>query len=757
MTDASALAAAVLATATPPAAAAATSSVLDYLARHAADHPRAFFSDAFPSLLYRLFVSSPSSPSFIDLAAADPDPALASLLLNLLAPSGPLLAAAAAADRLALIRFVFPSERLPYWLRVALAEDPSPGLPLASPLLASRVGSDLHLSVFEYYLFWFAYYPVSSADPAASASNPTHKSRSRIESWVSTLAPTAGATRKPGNKPEPCLYLKLLYAYLREFVPTAASTPPRRPSGTLLQRTASEETAAEADPFARAEFFLHTLIQFWLVGDDFSPLPVQTYRAFGLKLPSRARAELSEQPPSPGLGDAVKLLVMYLNCCARSPPPDARMVFEGLPARNLVVSSDSQLGFWNPLIQRPMYRFVQRAFLFCPISAVIKNATLVFSVWLEYMEPWKITQEDLDEYDVSLMHGTDTQQAGEGKGKQKRELMYTLAWKNYVLSNYLFYSSMVVHFLGFAHKFIHSDVSSVLLMILKVSEVLSSSTELVDLLYKVDTAYHSKPSCSSKSEDVLMYVPSIREQLKDWEDGLTETDVDGSFLHENRNSDLRLFSSREDGAYHLLQLLLIRAELEIQRLPGDTSQALQSLDLIKSRMKKVFQGRIESAHRKNTSPEDLQHQHPGRGEIFTPKHPLLGRSKFSEVRYRGDWMKRPISETEIAWLARILIRLSDRLNDALRLGCDDVDDSSARPTYIKFDWGELTAIGRPKDAARMALVAVFSLVALVGQALLKFMRAHRVKINLRVFASKKLLAGLVLLYAVVVGTRSVLS
>ncbi|XP_051183740.1 uncharacterized protein [Lolium perenne] len=751
MTDASALAAALLDAATPPAAAAATSSVLDYLARHAADHPRAFFADAFPSLLYRLFVSSPSSPSFIDLAAADPD--LATLLLNLLAPSGPLLAAAAAADRLALIRFVFPSERLPYWLRVALAEDPSPGLPLASPLLAARVGSDLHLSVFEYYLFWFAYYPVSSADPAASASasNPTHKSRSRIESWVSTLAPTptAAGTHKPGNKPEPCLYLKLLYAYLRDFVPTAASTPPpRRPSGTLLQRTASEQTAAEADPFARAEFFLHTLIQFWLVGDDFSPLPVQTYRAFGLKLPSRARAQLSDQPPSPGLGDAVKLLIMYLNCCcARSPPPaDARMV----------VSSGSQVGFWNPLIQRPMYRFVLRAFLFCPIGAVVKNATQVFSVWLAYMEPWKLTQEELDEYDVSLMNNrTETKQAGVPK---KEKLMYTLAWKNYVLSNYLFYSSMVVHFLGFAHKFIHSDVSSVLLMILKVLEVLSSSSELADLLYKVDVAYHSRPSCSSESDDVVKFVPSIREQLKDWEDGLTETDADGSFLHENRNSDLRLFSSGEDGAYHLLQLLLIRAELEIQRLPGDTSSALQSLDLIKSRMKKIFQGRIEGAHHKNTSLDESQQQHPGRGEIFTPKHPVLGRSKFSEVKYRGDWMKRPISETEVAWLARILIRVSDWLNDALRLGCDDgADDSSARPTYIKFDRSELATIGGPKDAARMALVAVCSLLALVGQALLTFMRAHRVKINLRVFASKKLLAGLVLLYAVVAGTRSAFS
>lgn len=66
---------------------------------------------------------------------------------------------------------------------------------------------------------------------------------------------------------------------------------------------------------------------------------------------------------------------------------------------------------------------------------------------------------------------------------------------------------------------------------------------------------------------------------------------------------------------------------------------------------------------------------------------------------------------------------------------------------------ELTTIWGVKDAARMALVAVCSLLAVMGQAVLRFMRAHRVKINLRVFASKMLLAGFLLLYALVVGTR----
>lgn len=35
---------------------------------------------------------------------------------------------------------------------------------------------------------------------------------------------------------------------------------------------------------------------------------------------------------------------------------------------------------------------------------------------------------------------------------------------------------------------------------------------------------------------------------------MTETEADGSFLHEHWNSDLRLFSYDENGAYNLLQV-----------------------------------------------------------------------------------------------------------------------------------------------------------------------------------------------------------
>ncbi|KAM0832615.1 hypothetical protein ACQ4PT_064788 [Festuca glaucescens] len=630
--SAAGLAAAVLAASTPRAAAEAVSSVAAFLRRHhaGADQPRAFFADALPALLFRLFVSrSPDSPCFVDLAAADP--ALVYLLESLLAPSGPLLVALAAADRHSLLRFTFPRERLPDWLGFALSSTATSSDQVISPLLAGRVGSKLHLSVFEYYLFWFAYHPIPAAAakvaPGASKVSPSTwktslKPRARLESWVSTIAPTAG--RNPDEKPHTSLYLKLLYAYLKELVPSDCA-PPRGGCGTLLHQSARDGVDA-AESFRRAEFFVHTLVQFWLVGNDFSPLPVQTSRAYGLpllSLLSRANAALSERLPAPGLGHAVKLLVMYLNSSSVRRLPDARNVFDAMLSRKK--PCDSPAGYWNPLLQRPLYRFMLRTLLFCPMGADIKNVAQAFSAWMVYMEPWKVQQDDFNEYDLPPPGGRNVHCVSDGK-RQKCDAEYSPAWQGYVLSNYLFYSSLVVHFLGFAHKFIHSDVASVLQMVSKVLEVLGSS-ELLGLIYKVDAAYHSNLSDSQSCclDHVLKYLPAIREQLQDWEDGLSKHNTDGSFLHVARSSNLRLFSFDDNGAYNLLKLLLLRAESEIQRLPGDAMRTLQTLDVIKSNMKKVFYKHVESSQAKNL-PEGEHNQHHGRGDVFIPKHPSQGKA-----------------------------------------------------------------------------------------------------------------------------------
>uniref|UniRef100_A0ACD5TIE6 Uncharacterized protein n=1 Tax=Avena sativa TaxID=4498 RepID=A0ACD5TIE6_AVESA len=444
---------------------------------------------------------------------------------------------------------------------------------------------------------------------------------------------------------------------------------------------------------------------------------------------------------------------MYLNSSGVRRLVDAHNVFGAMLSRK--ESSDSPAGYWNPLVQRPLYRFVLRTLLFCPMGADIKNIAQVFSAWMVYMEPWKVQQDDLNEYDLPPPGGRNVHCISDGK-RQKCDAEYSPAWQGYVLSNYLFYSSLVVHFLGFAHKFIHSDVASVLQMVSKVLEVLGSS-ELLGLIYKVDAAYHSifSDSQSFCLDHVLKYLPAIREQLQDWEDGLSKHNTDGSFLHMGRNSNLRLFSLDDNGPYNLLKLLLLRAESEIQHLPGDAMRTLQTLDVIKSNMKKVFYKHIESSQAKNL-PEGEHNQHHGRGDVFIPKHPSPGKSSLADMKNNGDCMMRPISDTEVAWLARMLICFSSWLNETLRLEHTVADVAPTGPTTIKVDRNEPSRVGGPKDAARLVLVGVFTLLVVVGQWILQFMRMHRIRINLRILASKKLLA-LAMVYMVFTIAKHMLS
>ena len=38
------------------------------------------------------------------------------------------------------------------------------------------------------------------------------------------------------------------------------------------------------------------------------------------------------------------------------------------------------------------------------------------------------------------------------------------------------------------------------------------------------------------------------------------------------------------------------------------------------------------------------------------------------MQYKGDWMRRPLSSSEVGWLVRLLVLLSDLINAKLGLG-----------------------------------------------------------------------------------------
>jgi len=228
------------------------------------------------------------------------------------------------------------------------------------------------------------------------------------------------------------------------------------------------------------------------------------------------------------------------------------------------------------------------------------------------------------------------------------------------------------------------------------------------------------------------YVPIIHEQLQDWEDGLCESDADGSFLHENWNKDLRLFSNGEDGGQQLLQLFVMRAEAELQAISGDNLACnLQHLESIKTQMRSLFGVILDKSV--SLSPDTRQQRQQSRDEIFKPR--MVGHHRaVANIKYKGDWMRRPISNDEVAWLAKLLVDLSGWLNESLGLNRSRVEGSSVglALSYVEVsgDAGNVNGLG---ETARVVMCWVGSWVG----AAVMLMRKHGVRVNLRMLAAKK--------------------
>eukprot|EP00268_Persea_americana_P041778 TRINITY_DN41767_c0_g1_i3.p1 TRINITY_DN41767_c0_g1~~TRINITY_DN41767_c0_g1_i3.p1 ORF type:complete len:563 (+),score=75.32 TRINITY_DN41767_c0_g1_i3:158-1846(+) len=541
------LASTILSSSTPPQISSACSAVESYLQKHVPDQTRTFFSIAFPALISKIFgyddsaasQKPASSTGWIDQIHASNDPDLSGKLFNLLSPSGILLSSIFSVDRQSLVKYIFPVERLPEWVRFALQNERyCQVLADICPLFKGRLKEDpiqgsfqIQLNVFEYYVFWFAYYPVCRGSFERSDEVVVRKNRRfRLENWASSLA---SGGRGVGQKTECRLYLRLLYAYLRSFVPNNGLNAYQPYRSSLLHYSSGYDGSV----LQQAEFLVYTLAHFWLVDNDFSPVPVNVCRSFGVPF-YPLRAVLGEVLPTAGLGEVVKFFLRFLNSClVDNKEGPALMESGGSPRWQSISGSASKprpalspfscggsVGSWNSVIQRPLYRFILRSFLFCPMGGSIKNASQVFSVWVSYLEPWKISSEDFVKFEAQECQYGDRLRSENPQLQVKSDAntnvsrsegLYTPSWESYVMFNYLFYSSLVVHFLGFAHKFLHANTEMMIQMVLQLLNILTSSNELVDFLKKVDAAYHSKPAGSSPISDTsYRSISSIREQLQ---------------------------------------------------------------------------------------------------------------------------------------------------------------------------------------------------------------------------------------------------
>nr|GMD74949.1 Sphingomyelin phosphodiesterase like [Ipomoea batatas] len=777
------MATAVLGATSPLQIVAVCAEVESFLQKHTPDQSRCFFSLTFPTLISKIFgfdcaaKLSQSPIAWIDIAALSDDPQLPGMLLNicpvilhmhmptfecvvyslrrrifsLLSPNGVLLSSIAAVDDLSLVKYVFPIERLPVWVQHMLQTENSRILSDLCPLFRGRLKEDsikgpasqVHLNVFEYYTFWFAYYPVCRRCSETPPAVRVKRSREfRFKNWAYSIPNLSN--NKPGTewKKDGNLYAHLLFAYLHAYVYMHDLNAHQPYCSSLLHYSSVYNTFVAE----RAEFFVNTLIHFWLVDNDFSPLPVNLCKMYGvLKL---FHPVLNETPPNSRLCEVVNVLVKYLNLNSftlaggnnnfsyiESPRWNSGSA-DTVKSRDDALSMHS-FNYWHPWVQRPLYRFILRTFMFSPVCSHVKTASQVFTVWVNYLEPWTISLEEFAELDAGLdLTSKDMQK--EVTNSLTRG--YSSAWQGFVLANYLFYSSLVMHFIEFSHRFLHTDPEIIVQMMLKVIVILTSSVELTDLIKNVDSVFHSKSSGSSNSMlNLDQFTPAIHEQLQDWEDGLCKSEVDGSSLPEIGNKGLKLFSYSEDGGQKLLQLFVLRAESELQAMGGDKlAQNFECLDTLKSQLVHLFGAPIM---KKPISMSETTYC----DEIFKPRS--FGHRAVVDFKCKDDWMKRPICNDEIAWLAKLLMKFSGWINESLGLNQDmDISSHKGSPSWSYIELSSKSMCGTTETMKAVLWFFLSWLICLSGAGV-ELMRKHGLQVNFRVLALKKVVMMLLIISA----------
>eukprot|EP00850_Spirogloea_muscicola_P016567 SM000135S27011 [mRNA] locus=s135:233540:242896:+ [translate_table: standard] len=696
----------------------------------------AFLKACFPLLLRKLFgfgdteapgtfSPSPSAAAggWLALASRQGSEADAKALVSLLSPEGPLFQGVVSTDRQDLIRFVFPTEHLPLWMqqllgseqgalllcqevpffRQHIAQEPS------GAMQAKSLSPEVHLSLLEYFFFWFAYYAArdsSSRDGRITVAGAAL--RSRFAGWKPSFP---GLPH--GQEPlPPTPYLDLLQLYLKHFLPL--TSPDGAGMGGPL---------APASP--QVEALLCALVEFLLRADDPAPL---TPSLLQLPQASSLRSTVMQLPtsyrvPNEDLLNSVQALLIYLSTNPALTALEAPSLSMPLPARlhqgrghslpPLPSHSSSQsLPHPSAVLQRPLYRFFLRALTMWPQTASIGRLPRVVDVWVAYLEPWearayqsrgrtaKLSPSSPLYVSPGALLRTISKASSSRTASSSPSLPaaprgapvaggFSSIWQGWVLANFPFYSVLLCRLLEFCLGAVAGEPVPALQAVQKVLSMLDRNSLLTAFLRNL-----------SSSLDATSLAPAFQAQVQEWEEASGQYRPGGSVVAAQATAmRLRMFGQEEGSPRRLLQAFIVQAEDVVSRGPplnagGDSAQSgrpspspLELLRDIQGMADRVFGLRagLESGAPHHGYAPTTDGHGSSADKAAAPEHehaPAARRAQAAfqtrpsgRVRYKGDWMRRPVESYELGFLVQLLVPLSDAVNASLGLGPDQPQEA----------------------------------------------------------------------------------
>lgn len=481
----------------------------------------------------------------------------------------------------------------------------------------SSGASHVQLDIFEYFFFWFAYYAVCKtecSDITKEENSVLKHQKKSFPNWVAGLhhhrpslpnwaANLHHSSHQQNSNSNP--YVGPYLQLLRLYI--AHFVPVFTSSRASLPRWEYDRpsTSAVTSVSSRTDFLIQTFTEFWLVDEG-----------------SNDRAAYT--PPSLQLTDAIRIFVNHMIKLSSS-------------------SSGWSTSFtYSQILQRSLYRFFLRAFQTWTTVSPVENAFGVVDIWLDFLQPWLL------ERGMDMSSGTS---AGLAYGYSER-------WQNFVSGNYLFYTNLTVYFLQFALKYMHCNLEAMLQMTSKILNVLAGSSDLLDHLRNLNSLFNNNDARSiQKSSGVVVVIWDQLQRLENVEE------VDCNWRKETSHvspwSQLQLFSKNGNGGEAILELLILQVEGEMQLVSHTVlASCTKSLEAIKKAGGIIFNTTLAMCPSVTSSPEVRQNTY-----LFQASRAL----PWMDVKYKGDWMRRPIESTEIACLVRVLVHLSDIINAGLDL------------------------------------------------------------------------------------------
>ena len=175
-----------------------------------------------------------------------------------------------------------------------------------------------------------------------------------------------------------------------------------------------------------------------------------------------------------------------------------------------------------------------------------------------------------------------------------------------------------------------------------------------------------------------------------------------------------------------LQLFILRAEAELQAMSGGNAHSLQLIDSLKEKVGYLFGG---SAVKPIPISPELRQPQCFRDEIFKPRR--VGNQTLANITYKGEWMKRPVSDDEVAWLAKLLIWLSSWLNESLGLNRPENSDAGSKWSYVDVP-GDAANVSGARETMKTLVYLIGSWLLMMGTMTTRLMRKHGFRVNLRV-------------------------